>query len=310
MDIFMIIMLVILIGGLTFALIAKRRMDRNEPIFGWKRKQFLSEQGGADVTKKNGNSSSSKENSEQESLKDLISIKDIRYGVFEQGKNQYSIVLSSDFVNFDLLNPSERQSIILGYQALWRVVNFPVQLLGQAVRQDLAKDQVRFKENLKKCNPQTQDYNFKVINHIAERTINDFRIARRVYYVVSYFYETSKMGKLTPEQKERKIVEAIYQRANIVVRTLRRAKIDAQPLDSLGGMEVLKRALNRDRMIINPIETVVEPGKEKINTFITVDPTTLPGFEDLVQNYEEAVEIVKDDEEEIQEEDFVSRTSA
>ncbi len=257
-------------------------MDNNEPVAGWRRKQFLSEMQGGD------GSTPTKKEDKQESLKDLIGIKDIRYGVFEKNRNEYCVIISTDSVNFDLLNPSERGTIILGYQALFRVVNFPLQILGQAVRQDLRKEEKRFYENLKDANKETKAYNEHVISHIKMQSEEKFRITRRIYYVISYIYEPSKMGKLNAAQREKRIVETLYQQAGLVIKMLQRARIEADIMDSLSAMEVLKRALNRDRMLIHPIENIVEPGKEKLNTYITADPSTLPGFEELVQNVEEA----------------------
>ncbi|WP_404359804.1 hypothetical protein LG291_25780 (plasmid) [Cytobacillus firmus] len=298
-NIFIMISTVFTLSVLGFLAVAKKRMDNNEPIAGWKRKQYLKEQleaenGYSEVADKK----SKPEKPSGESLKDLIGLKDIKYGIFEKSKNEYSLIIATDFVNFDLLNASERQSIILGYQSLFRVINFPVQILGQAVRQDLRKEEVRFKENLEAVNPQTREYNERVISHIKSRTINDFRLTRNVFYVVSYIYEPSKMGKLTAAQKERKIAETLYQQAVIVQKMLARAKIESEILDSLEAMEVLKRALNRDRMLVHPIESVVQSGKEKITSFITADPTTLPGFDELVQDIGE----VMDNYETVQEE--------
>lgn len=130
-------------------------MDNNEPIFGWKRKQFLEEQ--RESTGEPVSSSSEKwkkkkltsEDPDVESLKDLLSLKDIQYGIVHKQRNEFSITLSSDFVNFDLLKLSEQLSILQGYQQLYNVVNFPIQILAQAVRQDFRKDRTRFEENLK-----------------------------------------------------------------------------------------------------------------------------------------------------------------
>ncbi|ADC52119.1 MULTISPECIES: hypothetical protein [Alkalihalophilus] len=264
----------------------KKRLDNNEPILGWKRKQFLAEKASDEIDEK-------KVAKNKASLKELIGLKDIRYGVFEKARNEYSLIIATDSVNFDLLNPAERGTIILGYQSLFRVIDFPLQILGQAVRQDLRKEEERFKENLKDLNQQTKAYNESVISHIKMTSEQKFRIIRRTYYVVSYIYEPSKMAKLTPEQKEKKIVETLYQQSYIVMKMLSRARVKSEVLGSLEAMEVLKRALNRDRMLHMPIDTVVGEGMEKINQYITADPTTLPGFEDLVQDIEEVRDLVE-----------------
>jgi hypothetical protein len=291
-DIFIYFMMGFMGVLMIFLFYAKKRMDNNEPIFGSQRKQFLEEQGedARPSTKKQA------EGTNGETLKDLIGIKDIRYGIFEKDKNEYSVVISTDSVNFDLLSDAAKGSIILGYQSLFKVIRFPVQLLGQAVRQDMRKDERRFMENLEKCNDQTKDYNIRVIKHIKERSEKELRITRKCYYIVSYVYQTSHFAQLTPEQKERKIIQELYMRAGTVVQMLKRARIEAELLDSLSAMEVMKRAINRDRMLSAPIESVVEPGKEKLSAFVTADVTTMPGYEDLVHSVEEVRQLVRETE--------------
>lgn len=302
-DIIIIVSLIFSLVLLGFLFVARKRMERNEPVAGWRRKQFLEEQEEKETNeehdlkneenKKPVKSAKKKNTSDKETLQDLIGLEEIKYGIFHKANNEYSVIISTDFVNFDLLNASERTSIILGYQSLYRVINFPIQILGQAVRQDFRRDEERFYENIKKENAQTIDYNTRVIETIKQRTEHDFRISRRVFYVVSYIYEPSKMGKLNTEQKERRIVETIYQQANIVRKMLGRARIKSEVLESLEAMEVLKRAVNRERMLTMPIETLIEPGREKMTSFITADPDTLPNFEELVQDVEEAKDLVK-----------------
>lgn len=277
-------------------------MDNNEPIFGWQRKQYLEEQGeeAAKKQKEKKNKLSlsvfKKENTNEMSLKDLIEVEDIRYGIFEKKRNEYCVIISTDSVNFDLLNESARTSIILGYQSLYKAIKFPIQLIGQAVRQDMRKEEKRFMSNLELCNPQTQEYNKKVIQYIKARSENEFRISRRMYYVIPYIYEVSRMAKLTPEQREKKIMQELWMRASIVMKLLKRARIEATLLDSVLAMEVLKRALNRDRMLANPIENVIAEKKEKNFPFISADVTTLPGYEDLINHWEEEEDAYKVEE--------------
>lgn len=281
-DIFVYISMGLFVVTLIFLFYAKKRMDNNEPVIGWRRKQFLQEQ--------DQQQSSRSKSKEEQSIKELTGIKDIRYGIFEKDRNEYSVIISTDFVNFDLLSDSSKASIILGYQSLFKVIRFPIQILGQAVRQDLRKDVQRWNKNLEKCNPQTKAYNQQVIDDIKEKSEKEFRITRKVYYVITYQYEVSRLGALTPEQKEKKIMTELYMRARTVIGMLRRAGVDAYLLDSLHAMEVMKRAVNRDRMLFNPIEDVVK--KEKLSLYVTADVTSLPGYEDLVYDVEEVKEYV------------------
>ncbi|WP_259347094.1 hypothetical protein [Niallia taxi] len=285
MDVFIYIMfgLFLVTGALLY--VAKKRMDNNEPLLGWQRKQYLEE-----MAESNNGPAAPKMNqkvkrSDLKRLTDLWGIEDIKYGIFHKEKNEYAVIISADFVNFDLLEPMTQQGIILGYQGLFRVIRFPVQILGQAVRQDLRKDVSRWRDNLKNTNAQCVDYNEQVINHIQNRSEREFQIKRKVYYVVPYIYQPSKFGKLTDKEREKRILEELQMRVYTVVSMLNKAQINAEVLDSLRAMEVMKRALNRDRIISTPIEDVFEKGK--LSDFVGVDVTSLPGFERLVNDVEE-----------------------
>lgn len=277
---------------LIFLMIAKKRMDRNEPVFGWKRKQYLEEQkNDAPSTSLNENKSTpTKEDKEYESILDLLELKKIENCVVERERNEHVVVLSSDFVNFHLLQDRERLSILEGYQQLFNVINFPIHLQAQAVRQDFSKDRLRFEKNLSQVNEHAANYNRDVLDHIQTVTEKNFRITLRIYYIVKYIYEPSKLAKLNKAQREKNIVDNIGLRAEIVRRALRRAKVDATILNSVEAAEVLKRALNRDRIVLHPIEDVQE--KEKLNEFVTMDFSTIPDLERLVNNLEEAIELV------------------
>ncbi|GAA0854146.1 hypothetical protein ABER99_20565 [Paenibacillus glucanolyticus] len=281
-DILITCTMVLLGLTLVFLIFAKKRMDRNEPVFGWARKQHMQETG-QNQTSPSGNVKLKKGS---ERIIDMLSLEDVKAGIFEKKHNEYCLIVSSDSVNYDLLSEGARQAIILGYSSLYRVIRFPVQILGQAVTQDLRREEERFEINLKKCNTHTRGYNNSVIQHIKERSQEEFRITRKTYYVVSYVPQTGRMGALSPEDRAKDIQDELYQRAWTIVQMLKQCDIQSEILDSLRAMEVLKRALNRDRMVVNPIDDVAD--REKLSSlYVTIDPTTLPGYEDLVNDVEE-----------------------
>lgn len=279
----------LLVLTFIFVIFAKKRMDRNEPVFGWARKQHLQENALA-----HGNINGPlKLKKGSERVIDMLGIENIEAGIFEKKHNEYCVVLEASSVNYDLLSEGARQAIILGYSSLFRVIRFPVQILGQAVTQDLRKEEERFYANLDQCNLQTREYNKSVIQHIKERSQDEFRISRKVYYIVSYVPQTGRMGSLSPKDKAKDIRDELYQRAWTVVQMLRQSDIDSEILDSLGAMELIKRALNRDRMVVNPIQDVLE--REKLSSlYVTIDPTTLPGYEELVNDVEEVRDYAKE----------------
>lgn len=277
---------------LGLAYVGKRRMDRNEPAFGWKRKQFLEEQKSGSLDSKQVEQPKATNNTSNPfkfwqqrkmlSIRDLLEIKNIEYGIVERDKNEFCAVLGSDYVNFDLLQRSEQQSILEGYQQLFKSVNFEVQLFVISERQDFRKEKKRFDENLRKCNPQTIKYNEGVMKSIEEKTVEDFRITNKIYYIISYVYEPSKMAKLTREQKEKAIRNEIFQRLEIVRKALSRAKVTAYFTNTVDTLNVLKQSLNRDRVLLHDIEEVAT--KEKTALYVTLDATSLPDVEGLIRD--------------------------
>lgn len=99
----------------------------------------------------------------------------------------------------------------------------------------MRKEQERFNSNLKKCNAATKLYNESVIDTIKRRSENEFRISRKIYYAISFIPQPSKMGQLSPEQREESIVRELHQRARIVAASLRQANITTDVLDSFLG---------------------------------------------------------------------------
>lgn len=272
-------------------------MDRNEPIFGWARKQHLAETNQTTNThesfnKKNGNGLF-RRRSDSERIVDLLGIKDIQNGIFTKENNEYSVIVEADFVNYDLLSEGARQAIIIGYSSLYKVIRFPVQILGQAVRQDLRKEEERFKNNLSQSNEQTRTYNYDVIDHIKERSEDELRITRKVLYVISYVPQVSRMGAISSEDRIKDITDELYQRAWTIVQMLKQSDIQSAILPSLNAMEVMKRALNRERMVVNPIDDIAD--REKLSSlFVTMDPTSLPGYATIVNDVEEVKRYVQE----------------
>lgn len=301
MDIFMFILFGFMILFCIFVFFAKQRRDRNEPIFGWQRKQHLQETG---QLTEGGKKKNPKDNG-METLKDLIGIEKIEYGIFRKKHNEFCVVVEADSVNYDLLSEGARQGIIMGYNSLFRVIKFPIQILGQAVTQDLRKEELRFKENLSKANEHVRDYNNRVIKHIKNKSEVEFRVTRKVYYVIPFVPQPSKMGSLTPEKRDDMIRSNLQQRAWTIISMIRQCEIEARVLDSLKAMEVVKRAINRDRMLAHPIDSVVED--EKLSSYVTWDFTTVPGYEDLVNNVEEVRTVVENIVEEEEERERADR---
>lgn len=307
MDIFMFILFGFMVLFSIFIFFAKQRKDRNEPIFGWQRKQHLQETGQlTNEGQKKGKNG--KEKKGEESLKDLVGIEKIEYGIFRRKHNEFCVVVESDSVNYDLLSDGARQGIIMGYNSLFKVIKFPIQILGQAVSQDLRKEELRFKENLAKANDHVRDYNHRVIKHIKNKSEVEFRVTRKVYYVIPFVPQPSRMGSLTPDKRDEMIRSNLQQRAWTIISMLRQCEVEARILDSLRAMEVVKRALNRDRMLAHPIDRVVED--EKLSSYVTWDFTTVPGYEDLVNNVEEVRSVVEDIIEEEEERQRADRAIA
>lgn len=251
-------------------------MDRGEPVFGRERRNYLNDLAELQGTAIQFNG---------KSIQELIGIRDVRYGIIEKDRNEYAIVLVADSVNYDLLSESGKRSTILGYEQLFKVLSFPVQIIIQAVRQDHRKEIRRFEEEAAKYGEEVKNYVNGIVDYIKNVTWEETRIVKRVYYVISYRYEEAPHYQLKSEDKIARIFQELSTRAIQVKNMLKKAQIKSRVLGSLEAVEVVRRALNRDRTLIAPIEDVEQ--RSMLSQFITADPESLPQMDELWKQWED-----------------------
>lgn len=289
MKIYMFCLLGVLLLVSLFSIYAKKKRDKNEPLF-----SKPNQEDKATPTKENakpGRSMKRGNNGTVLPITDLLGIKEIEKGIFHKENNEYCVVIEANFVNFDLKSDASKTAILLAYQALFRVVKFPIQILGQSVSQDMRKEEARFENNLKNKPAAVQIYNKSVLKHIKNRSENEFRVTKKLYYLISYSHTDNRLGNITADKKKKLLETNLSLRASTIIGMLRGAEIQAHLLDSLSAMEVVKRSLNRDRMNNHPIENVVLD--ERLATFVTWDIKSIPGIEEIVNGVEELQNVME-----------------
>lgn len=289
MKIYMFCLLGVLILVSLFAIYAKKKRDKNEPLFKKASQDSTSNTSASPSTKPTGIKTKA---SEVLPIKDYIGITNIEKGIFHKENNEYCVVIEANFVNFDLKSQTSQRAILMSYQALYRVVKFPIQILGQSVSQDMRKEEARFEKNLLNKPAAVQQYNRTILKYIKDRSENEFRVTKKLYYLISYSPTESRMGALSADKKKKMIETNLSLRASTIIGMLRGSEIEANLLDSLFAMEVIKRSLNRDRMNNHPIENVIKD--ERLATFVTWDIASIPGIEDIVNDVEELQDVIKD----------------
>lgn len=204
-----------------FLLWVKKRLDRGEPLFGWRRKQYL-----AETLMDNREGGYNKQ-----STQELIGIKDIKYGIVEKDRNEYAIVLATDYVNYDLLSDQGKKSTLAGYEQLFKVISFPLQITIQAVRQDSRKDILRFRRQSAVYGNGVNQYADGVIRYIQNITWEESRIVKRVYYIIGYRYEPSQNAQIRADDKLYRVIQELNTRAMQVKNMLKRG---TNPIHCIG----------------------------------------------------------------------------
>jgi hypothetical protein len=254
----LIILIYLLFAGMfAFLIWSKKRMDRGEPLFGWKRRQYLQETEGMPPDWKYP----------VQSLQALLGLKDIKYGIIEKNKNEYAVVLSTESVNYELLSDAGKFSTLTGYEQLFKVLSFPIQIVIQAVRQDSRKEIERFNKSANEMGESVAHYVEGILNYIREITWEESRIVKRVYYVIPYYYEPSQNAQIRSEDRMYRIMRELSTRAIQVKNLLKRAQIRSSLLGSLEALEVVRRSMNRDRTLAALVDDLEK--REMLSQFVT-----------------------------------------
>lgn len=255
----MILVYLLFIGMFIFLIWSKKRMDRGEPLYGRRRKQYLQETEDEVPEWKHPT----------QSLQSLLDIRDIKYGIVEKSKNEYAVVLSTESVNYDLLSDTGKLSTLAGYEQLFKVLSFPIQIVVQAVRQDARQDIERFSKNGEGMGQSAFQYIQGILQYIQEITWDESRIVKRIYYVIPYRYEPSQNAQIKSDDRMYRIMQELSTRAIQVRSLLRRSQIRSSLLGSLDAIEVLRRSMNRDRTLAALIDDVEK--KDMLAQFVTSD---------------------------------------
>jgi hypothetical protein len=242
-----------------FLIWSKKRIDRGEPLFGWRRKQYLEETLVNDHTNPFNH----------QSIQNLLGIRDIKYGIIEKSKNEYAIILATDSVNYDLLSESGKRATVTGYEQLYKVLSFPLQIVIQAVRQDSRKEIKRFQENAESFGSTVSRFTEGIVQYIRNITWEESRIVKRVYYVITYRYEPSQNAQIRAEDRFYRIIQELNTRAIQVKNMLKRAQVKSYLLGSLDALEVIRRSINRDRTLAALIDDIER--KEMLALYVTSD---------------------------------------
>jgi hypothetical protein len=254
-----LILLVYLLFILMFGFLiwSKKRIDRGEPLFGWRRKQYKAETW---VDDEDGRYP-------RQSTQELLGIKDIKYGIIERSRNEYAIVLVTDSVNYDLLSEAGKRGTVSGYEQLYKVLSFPLQVVIQAVRQDSRKEIQRFQEQSSYFGQAVVKFTEGIIQYIRDVTWEESRIVKRVYYVISYRYEPSQNAQIRSEDRFYRVIQELNTRAMQVKNMLKRSQVRSTVLGSLDAIEVIRRTINRDRTLAALIDDIEK--REMLSQFVT-----------------------------------------
>ncbi|MEI6266742.1 MAG: hypothetical protein WCP14_02530 [bacterium] len=177
------------------------------------------------------------------STQSFLEIDKIHDGVvYLKDKSMRKVVMSSS-LNFALRSEGEQESLIMAFQDLINAVDFPMQILVQSRRVNLAKYLKNISDIAKKA---TDDYTAQHVqdyhNFLEEITKRANLMDKKFYIVVPYFpYIAGQKEQPNTELISKttdKAINTLNQRTSVVEMGLKNIGINCIPLDTQGLIEL------------------------------------------------------------------------
>ena len=120
-------------------------------------------------------------------------------GIIKINKNKYIKILKVTPINFNLKSQLEKDAILNSYKIFLKTCNFDIQILIQSKKEDLSKNILNIKENIKKeKNKFIQEYSEKYINFIQKINNQKNSASKNIYIIIKKI--NSKKEIKNPEE--------------------------------------------------------------------------------------------------------------
>lgn len=213
---------------------------------------------------------------------------------------KYVMAIECQGINFDLMSEMEKNSVEQGFLQFLNTLRYPVQLYIQTRTINLEKCIMGYKEKVKKIeleyrnmqetyrkmensdkysSKETEKYYYELVKqknlyeyakdivyNTEKSNFNQNVLNKKYYVLVSYYKSEMDVTGLKDEEIQNMAFNELYTRAKTIMRSLSSAGVMGKVLDSVGLVDLLYNAYNRDESDILGVGKVMGAGYEDLYT--------------------------------------------
>lgn len=123
----------------------------------------------------------------KKTLKNIWGIDGIFHQVVTINKNQHSIIIELESIEYSLLQEEEKNSVDMGLTRIARMIKYPIQFLEIKRKINLEEAIENIKINTINSNNSIKEYAKNIINHLEDIQKNEELFERKNYMIISSF---------------------------------------------------------------------------------------------------------------------------
>ena len=195
----------------------------------------------------------------KKTLKNLWGIDGISNQVVTINRNQHSIIVELESIEYSLLHEGERNSVDAGLTSIARMLKFPIQFLEIKRKIDMEEAIENIKINTINSNNSIKEYAQNIISHLEDIQQNEDLFERKNYMIISSFnnrktaeielkefYQLLKYHLLdikigTRLLTDTEIIELLYEQLH------KGSSNKVQDIQEKGGLELYVKAKNKEK---------------------------------------------------------------
>lgn len=195
----------------------------------------------------------------KKTLKNLWGIDGISNQVVTINRNQHSIIVELESIEYSLLHEGERNSVDAGLTSIARMLKFPIQFLEIKRKIDMEEAIENITINTINSNNSIKEYAQNIISHLEDIQQNEDLFERKNYMIISSFnnrktaeielkefYQLLKYHLLdikigTRLLSDTEIIELLYEQLH------KGSSNKVQDIQEKGGLELYVKAKNKEK---------------------------------------------------------------
>lgn len=216
----------------------------------------------------------------KESIFNFMEFEKIEDNMIIQKKGKFLMVIECQGINYDLMSEMEKVSVEQGFLEFLNTLRYPIQLHVQTRTVNLEQSINRYKDKLMVIENKYNDLKIKyaqiqkqedisasevqkanyelvkqrnlyeytkdIISNIEKTSLNNNVLNKKYYIILPYYKDEMETGSFSEEEIQNMAFSELYTRARAIMNSLFACQINGKILDSMGLIDLLYTAYNRD----------------------------------------------------------------